>query len=83
MAWGGWRRLLITLPVSPEQGAQGLAEQEQTVTERRGGAHWWGERVPLPLGLTQRPGLDIPRTGVAGSRPRSRGLGMGGEHRDG
>ena len=27
---------------------------------------------PPPLGLAQRPGFDIPRSGVVGSRPRSR-----------
>ena len=36
-----------------------------------------GEGPPL-LDLAQRPGPDIPRTGVVGSRPRSRGFGMDG-----
>lgn len=34
---------------------------------------------PPPLGLAQRPGFDIPRSGVVGSRPRSRSFGMGAE----
>lgn len=42
MAGGG-----VAAPNYPERGAQGLAEQEQMVTERREGAHRWWERVPL------------------------------------
>lgn len=38
-----------------------MAEQEQTVTERRGGAHQGWEKVPPPQGLAQRPGPAIPR----------------------
>ena len=38
-----------------------MAEQEQTVTERRGGAHRGWEKVPPPQGLAQRPGPAITR----------------------